>query len=178
MPTTYVPAVLPGGDVPLRSALAFVALAQEVTQAKLVALLDGRTENVSAGESAGPRLSTVADHVAAFEDDGPRLTGYELFEAVVYGEDPEGRPWAPRFAAVMVWVVADGDPETADSPANRRPVTEEEAGAASFPTRAFAEAWAPFYSASAGLTTGLLGTPSATGSSSTGAAPTTTTTPA
>lgn len=173
----YVPAILPDGDVPLRLARAFIGLAQEVTQQKLLAVLDEAREaspDVSA-DTSGPRPITVAEQIGAESDAAP-LSGFELFDAVVYGEDSEGRPWAPRFASVMVWRVDETAPETGDSPAGYRAVTEAEASGISFPTRAFSEAWSPFFSASTGLTPVLLGTQPVTASTS--AEATTTTTPA
>lgn len=170
--TRYVPAVLPDGDVPLSSALAFIALAEEVTEAALLAQVD---ELVSADTSApGLQRSTVADHVAEIQAPARSvLTGYELYRAVVHDADADGRPWAPRFAAVMVWAEADGAPGSDGAPPNHRPVTEAEV-VGQFPTRAFAGAWSPFYEASAALTSGLLGTPSGSASSSAGATATTT----
>ena len=157
----YVPAVLPGGDVPLANALAFIALAQEITEAALVALVDASASDVVAeglaglGEPIGPRPMTVEEQIGGTEAPRPPLTGFELYQAVVHEAG-----WASRFAAVMLWA------ESEDAPGGVRPVTEEEAAGPRFPTRAFARAWDPFYSASAELTTGLMGTRDATASSS------------
>lgn len=154
-PARYVPAVLPGGDVPLARALAFLSLVQEVTQAALVSSIDEAVREAP----KGPQPSTVADHVAAFEAAQPQLTGFALFEAVVTGTDADGQPWAPRFAAVMVWrVPAGGTPES---------VSVEEASGEMFPSAAFAEAWSFFFEASSTLTNGLLGLPPASALSST-----------
>lgn len=174
-PTAYVPAVMPGGDVPLRNALAFIALAQEVTEEALVALVDRERSGDAArgGPSPppGPRPVSVDEQAGTGlrtdqAEEGPRrrLSGFELYDAVVHSPT-----WAPRFAAVVLWAA---DPSAPDGV---RDVTEEEAAGRFFPTRAFAEAWDPFYLASAALTDGLIGTPTGTGSSS---AEATTTTPA
>ena len=169
------PAILPGGDVPLARALAFIGLAQEVTQAALVAAVDRQRDADGSGadgsadtpvesapaELSGPRPVTVAEQVGIDAAAPSPLSGFELFDAVVKGG------WAEHFAAVMVWdTTEDGPP---------REVTTEEVSGPLFPTRAFAEAWSPFYEASAGLMTGLLHTRPATASSSTEA---TTMTPA
>lgn len=175
MATTYVPALLPDGDVPLTRALAFIALAQEVTQAALAESLGDVSADTSPEPAAGFKPVTASDQIAGAAE-GPRpLTGFELFDAVVHGRyAPEGRPWAPRFAAVLLWAEDAAAPASGTTPAGFRPVTEAEAAGPSFPLTAFAEAYGPFAAASAKLTHGLLGTPSGTGSSSTGAAGTTT----
>lgn len=185
----YVPAVLPGGDVPLGRALAFLQLCQEVTQQAMTAAIDraasgqaaadrAAPDQGAAGQGAGPGAhlrASVSDHVAAL-DAGPALSGFALFEAVVRGTDAAGSPWAPRFAEVIVWAVDASAPATAQAPAGHRPVTAAEASGPAFPAGAFSRAWPSFFSASVGLTNGLLALPSASESSSAGA--TTTTTPA